>query len=102
MMSSFTIMVDSNCDLPLEYIKEHGIEVLPMPFDLDGVAHDSGDWQEISGEAYYHALRNGSVAKTSQINPAAFAAVFTNYAERGLDLLFLVLSGGLSATVQGG
>jgi len=97
-MSSFTIAVDSSCDLPPEYIREHGIEVLSMPFELDDVPHNQGYWQEISGEAYYNALGSGSVAKTSQINPEAFITAFTEYAKQGKDVVFLILSSGLSAT----
>ena len=99
-MRSFTIMVDSSCDLPEEYIQEHGIEVLPMPFDLDGVTHNLGYWQEISAKGYYTALRNGSVAKTSQINSWTFATTFTEYAQQGREMLFIGLSGGLSGTFQ--
>lgn len=99
-MSSFTIAVDSNCDLPPEYIKEHGIEVLSMPFLLDNKAHNLGYWQEISDKEYYNALRNGSVAKTSQINPGSFVAVFTEYAKKDKGLVLTVLSSGLSSTYQ--
>ena len=99
-MKPFTIVVDSSCDLPAEYIKEHGIEILPMPFDLDDKPHNQGYWQEISGKAYYDALRNGSVAKTTLINTEFFISAFTDYAKEGKDVVFLVLSSGLSATCQ--
>ena len=94
----FTIVVDSNCDLPAEYIREHGIEVLPMPFELDTRAHDLGYWQEISGKDFYNALRRGGVARTSQIVPDGFAAAFTQYAKHGREVIVLLLSGGLSST----
>lgn len=99
-MNSFVITVDSNCDLPPEYIQEHHIEVLPMPFDLDDVAHNFGYWQEISGKDYYDALRNGSVARTTLINTETFVTAFTEYARLEKDAIFLVLSSGLSATYQ--
>jgi len=99
-MSAFTIMVDSNCDLPPEYLEEHGIEVLSMPFELDGAAHAKGYWQDISGVEYYGALRGGRVAKTSQINPDAFEAIFSAYAAEGKPLLLILLSSGLSATYE--
>ena len=97
-MNKFRIVVDSNCDLPPEMLGEHGIAVMPMPFELDGRPHDQGYWQEISGKDFYDALRKGGVAKTSQINPDAFIKEFTDYARRGEDALFLLLSSGLSAT----
>ena len=97
-MSQFTIIVDSNCDLPTEYIEKHGIEVLPMPFELDGMPHDRGYWQEISDKDFYSALRKGGIAKTSQINPDTFIESFTGYTQQGREALFLILSSGLSNT----
>jgi len=100
LLRSFSIVVDSSCDLPLEFMKEHEIEVMPMPFDLDGVPHDSGDWRNISAKEFYDALKNGSVAQTSQINPNTYYEFFTEYAKQGRDAIFLILSSGLSSTYQ--
>ena len=99
-MSSFTIVVDSNCDLPPEFIRENEIEVIPMPFEIDGTPHKLGYWQMISASDFYNALRNGSVAKTSQINPQTYVEIFTEYAKQEKDAIFLVLSSGLSSTYQ--
>jgi len=99
-MSSFSIVVDTSCDLPPEYAEKYDIELLPMSFDLDGRAHNLGYWQEISGKDYYEALRKGSVAKTTLISPQTFAAAYTEYAKAGKDALFIILSSGLSATYQ--
>jgi len=99
-MNSFTIMVDTSYDWPQEYIDKHGIKVIPIPFNLDGVQHSGGRWQEISDKEFYNALRDGSVAGTALINPLTFVEVFTEYAERGEELLVILLSGGLSGTHQ--
>ena len=99
-MSKFTIVVDSSCDLPAEYLHEHGIEILPMPFELDGKAYPSGYWQEISAKEYYGAMRNGSIAKTSQVNSWTFATAFTEYAKQGRGMLFIGLSSGLTGSFK--
>lgn len=99
-MVSFTIMVDTGCDLPSEFMKEHGIEALPITFTLDGAEHETGNWQNISSTDFYNALRTGSIAKTSQINPYAYTEVFTEYAKNGKALVLIVLSSGLSGTCQ--
>jgi len=72
---------------------------MPMPFELDGRPHSRGYWQEIAGKAFYDALRNGGVAKTSQINPDTFTKIFLEYVGRGESALFLLLSSGLSNTL---
>ena len=97
---TFSIMVDTGCDLPPEFMAEHGIEVLPITFNLDGAEYETGNWQNISSKEFYNALRTGSIAKTSQINPMAYTEVFTEYAKSGRDLILLVLSSGLSGTYQ--
>lgn len=99
-MKPFTIVIDTSCDLPQEYIKEHGIEVIPVPFTLDEAEHNLGSWHNISGKDFYDTLRKGGTAKTSQINPDAFVKTFTHFAKQGKDALFILLSGNLSATYQ--
>lgn len=99
-MQSFTIVVDTSCDLHPEFIKEHGIETIPIPFSLDGVEHPMGSWQKISGKEFYNALRDGGKAATSLINPDGFVESFTAYAQQGKDTLYIILSGALSGTYQ--
>ena len=100
-MHSFTIFVDSNCDLPAEYMAEHDIHVLPIPFDLDGKPNPGGYWQDISGKEFYDSLRHGGVSKTSQVNPETFFSLFTEYAGQNKPALFIALSSGLSGTYGG-
>ena len=99
-MSNFTIMADTNTDLPQEYMDKHNIETIPIPFHIDGTQHEGGRWQEISEKGFYDALRGGSVAGTALINPEAFINVFTDYASKGKPLLLIALSSGLSGTYQ--
>jgi len=96
----FTIIVDTSCDLTPEFVKEHEIEVMPIPFVLDAEEHSEGYWQKISGKEFYDALGNGSVAKTSQINPDAFVKHFTQFAKQDRDVIYIILSSALSATYQ--
>ena len=99
-LKPFTIVIDTSCDIHPDYLKEHGIEVMPIPFRLDGVDHNLGYWQEISDKAFYDALRNGGTAKTSQINPDAYVKSFSEYAAQGKDVLYIILSSSLSSTYQ--
>ena len=99
-MSSFTILVDTNTDLPQEYMDKHGIEMIPIPFHIDETQHSGGRWQEISEKEFYNALRSGSVAGTALINQEAFSDLFSKYAENGEALLLITLSSGLSGTYE--
>jgi len=86
--------------MPPEYFKKHNIEIMPIPFVLDGVNHNIEHEQEISNKEFYDSLRNGGIAKTSQINPDTFVRSFTEYAKRGQDVIYIILSSTLSATYQ--
>jgi len=96
----FTIVVDTSSDLTPEFIKENEIEVMPIPFVLNGTDYNEGYWQNISGKEFYDALRNGGIAGTSQINPETFVKDYEKYAQKNEDVIYLILSSGLSATYQ--
>jgi len=99
-MSKFTIVVDTSYDLPQEYIDKHDLKIIPIPFHLNGVAHDDGRWQDISDVDFYKALAEGGSAGTNLINPETFVQSFTEYAEKGEEVLYILLSSGLSGTAQ--
>ena len=99
-MSKFTIMVDTGYDLPQEYVDEHDLKIIPIPFHLNGVTHEDGRWKDISDTDFYKALAEGGVAGTTLINPETFVQTFTEYAKRDEELLVITLSSGLSGTAQ--
>jgi len=99
-MSKFTILVDTSYDLPQEYIDEHELQIIPIPFHLNGVTHEDGRWKDISDSDFYKALAEGGVAGTTLINPETFVQAFTEYAKNGEEVLCISLSGGLSGTAQ--
>jgi len=99
-MSKFTILVDTSYDLPQEYIDEHDIKIIPIPFHLNGVTHEDGRWKDISDAEFYKALAVGGVAGTTLINPETFVQTFTEYAKNNEELLCISLSSGLSGTAQ--
>jgi len=101
-MSKFTILVDTSYDLPQEYIDEHKLEIIPIPFHLNGETHEDGRWQDISDVDFYKALADGGVAGTTLINPETFTEAFTEYAKKDEEVLVILLSSGLSGTAQNG
>lgn len=94
---NFAITVDLNCDLPEGYIKEHDIGVMALSFTLDDV-HYRGDSGEISPEAFYKRMREGSMPQTNQVNPTEAIRVFEEYLSKGMDILHIGFSSGLSGS----
>ena len=99
-MSSYTILIDTGCDLPEEFIAEHKLIELPLTFHVDDVQHEEGRWQKITEKEFYDKLRNGSTSGTTLVNPETFVQLFTEYAKRNEPVLYIALSSGLSGTYQ--
>ncbi len=94
------ILTDSSCDLPIEYIKEHSdiIQVVSMPIQIDGedFSDDFGKTSDL--KKFYNRLREGAIAKTSQIVPAVFETVFEENQSSEIYTIYVGLSSQLSGT----
>ena len=96
-MKEYVLFTDSGCDLPVEVLKERGIELIEMGCTIDGLSFSllGGD---LTIEQFYGRMRDGSMPITAQINPAAFEEAFTPFLEKGMGVLYLGFSSGLSGT----
>lgn len=90
------ILADSGCDLPLSYLEENNVVLLPLKVELDGQEYD--DHLEIEPPAVYQAIRDGKMPKTSQVSPHLFEEVFTEMAKKQEDGIYIAFSSQLSGT----
>ena len=98
---SFAIFADSGCNLPQRKLAELSIEIVPFPYEMDGVSHISPKYPDgFDGHSYYDRLREGAVVHTSLINTDAFLSAFRPCLEQGRDLMYVGISSGISGTVQ--
>ena len=96
---SYIILTESNCDLSPEMIKKWNIEVLPMPYTVDGKAYlGYPDGREMKIEEFYRLLREGKESKTAAPNPADFVEIAEPFFKEGKDILYIGFSSGLSST----
>lgn len=97
-MNKFKIITDSGCDLSYEIIKEYEIGYIGLICDLDDqrIIEDFG--RTISYKDFYGRLSDGSMPKTSQINPNTFYDQFEKYLKEGYDIVYISLSSKLSGT----
>lgn len=102
-MRDFVITADSNCDLPLEYVKANNIGIIPHYYDIEGVTY--GDEINLTPKEFYDQMRAGKMPTTMASNPAVIRDTFQKYADQGLDVLHFsfssALSGGHSNVVCG-
>lgn len=92
------IITDSNCDLNPEYLEANNIVSIPFHFHLNGIDFEDNFGQSITHHSFYHALRTGNMATSTQINPYIFEQYFENYVSQGHSIIYIGFSSGLSDT----
>lgn len=97
-MPEFVIGACSCCDLPSEYAERRNLTVLPYHYFMDGNEYleDQGNPKAIKD--FYDKLRAGMVSTTSMVNTEAFENLFRPVLESGKDMIYCVLSSGLSGS----
>ena len=95
----YIFMTDASCDLTEELVKEIGIRVIPMEFEIDGNIYlHYPDCCMMKLDEFYGHIKNGAVPKTSQINIEGFKNYFEPYLKAGKDILYTGIPTGLSGT----
>lgn len=92
------IVADSACDLPLEFYEKHGVTLLPLGVHIE--ENDYRDLVTISPKEVYDAMREGKIAKTTQISPLDVKETFTEFAKKKVPVLYVAFSSELSGTYQ--
>lgn len=100
-MANYIILGDSTSDLSLETRKQYNIEYAIMNFLCEGKESPASlDWDEISPKEFYDLMRDGKKVTTTQVPYNVFYEKFTECAEKGLDVLYISCSSGLSGSVN--
>ena len=97
-MNKIASVCDSCSSLTKSKASKLGIHLIPTLFYIDDVEYNPLDENIMDYDEYYLKLENKEVVKTSCVNPNSFVNTFTPLAEEGYDILYIALSGGLSAS----
>src|SRR3972149_6763154 len=98
-MSPVKIITDSSAYLPESYVKQYGIQVLPLTLHWEG--KDYRDGVDISASEFYKLMeQSNSLPSTSQVSEYAFEQVFKQFLDEGYEILALPISKGISSTMQ--
>ncbi|PLR68926.1 DegV family protein [Bacillus sp. UMB0893] len=92
------IIADSASDLPLDFFEKNGVALLPLGVHIG--KSDYRDLVTISPKEVYDAMREGKVAKTTQISPLDVKETFTELAKKQMPALYVAFSSELSGTYQ--
>ena len=94
-----TIVTDSSCDLPQELLQQTDIRVVPCSVSFGDRTYRDGI--DIDREQFYEMLTGGTVfPTTSQPAVSEFQELFSAIREEGREVVSVLLSGKLSATVN--
>lgn len=93
------IVTDSASDMPPEWIKEFGIEVIPVNIHFGNRTYLQG--VDLSNEDFYRlAEESGTIPKTSQPTPFQFAQFYQRIAQAGQTILSIHVTSRLSGTFE--
>lgn len=94
----YHLFCDSNCELWHTTVKELGLNVIRMPYILDGeeIFYDMGENTDF--EAFFDKMRAGSTPKTAALNEYAYTQYFEPILARGEDIYYITFSHQMSGT----
>jgi DegV family protein with EDD domain len=92
------IITDSTCDLPFDYIKKNDIDVIPFPYQIDGINYEDDFGNSIKYDDFYAKMRNGKMPTTSQITTYTFENHFKKYIKKNQAIIYIGFSSKLSQT----
>jgi len=98
-MQNYTLITDVTCDLDARTYEEMGVVCIPMKFLFGEQEYTHyPDEHEMSLTEFYRRLREGEMAKTTQINPLVYRKYFEDCFKQGKDVCYLGFSSGLSGS----
>jgi DegV family protein with EDD domain len=99
MENDYLIFTDVSADVNLQYAQEQKIRFVPMYITVE--EHEilcDGHYSAEFIHSFYDGLRNGTMCRTSQVNPQMYIDLFQPLLEQGNNILYISLSSGLSNT----
>lgn len=95
-MTDYVITTDNMADLPDSYYEEHGIGLIYLSYTIDGTEYTKGNFLPV--EEFYRRMRAGSMPTTAQVNPQTARTMMEPYLKKGMDILHIAFSSGLSGS----
>ena len=93
-MRTYKIITDSCCDFPVDTYGQLDLAYVPLSLEFRGSV--SQDRNDDSLKELYDGMRTGESAKTSAVNPDTWAKTMEPWLQKGMDVLVLAFSSGLS------
>ena len=99
-MNSYVFMTDSDSDLPFSYVDELGLNMVYMPYMIDGKEYFDDLGRSGKQKEYFDNMRAGATPVTSLLPQAVYEEYFEPVFQQGKDILFVAFSSQLSGTIR--
>lgn len=95
-----TIFCDTDCELWYTTAKELNLEVIQMPYTIDGEEklYDLGENTDC--DEFFIKMKNGAKAITSGLNEETYIEIFEPAFKKGEDILYIAFSSKMSSTFK--
>lgn len=96
----YELYTDTSANLPTGLITKYALKVIPLHYTVNGITYPESDDEAdaFDGKLYYDLMRKGAAVKTSMINTSAFSTAFTKSLLKGLDVIYVGMSSGISGS----
>lgn len=97
-MPRVAVMTDSNSGITQDMAKDMGINVVPMPFTIDGTTYYED--VNLTREEFFQMMADGKDIQTSQPSPGDLMSLWDKSLEKYDQIIYIPMSSGLSSSCQ--
>lgn len=99
-MSDFAVTCCSTADMDRNFFEQRKIPFACFHYRMDGKEYPDDLGKSMPMEEFYGRMAAGAQPTTAQVNAEEYKALFRPVLEKGLDVLHLSLSGGISGSIN--
>lgn len=99
-MSDYILSCCSTADLTREHFNKRDIHYVCFHYAIDGLEYSDDLGVSMSFEEFYGRMSKGADTRTSQVNISEYVSFFSEFLEKGLDVVHVCLSSGISGTIN--
>lgn len=97
-MSDYVLSCCSTADLTVEHFANRNIHCIPFHYQIGGREYADIPGDKTALRDFYRHMRDHEKITTSQVNISEYLSYFTGFLEKGLDILHICFSSGLSGS----
>ena len=95
-MDNYILSCCSTADLSKEHFEAIDVHYICFHYQLDGKEYPDDLGQSIPFPEFYSRMAAGAATATSQVNVQEYIDYFESFLKKGLDILHVSLSSGIS------